>query len=472
MPRQLPPDCLNEIFEYLGDEVDEVTLRSCLLVCRLWCEVSVRILWTNIQNNNTIIACLPNESKEILYKNKITILTPTSKPPLFNYVRFIKSISINKVRKIRNILKKNQLISFDNNKYIVVLQEMFKMFMNQISLKTLDFYTNSYFLRLKFFSIVPFTTYSGAVDCLRNLSELRFYSDVSSEIFYQLCQTCHNIESLSIVFEREISNGLSDLISVQQNLKYLDIFNDCKNFTDIIPLLAKLPNTLIKLDIGVGDYYMPLSFIAKFTNLQEIILTFDYHDEYFKNLHDVIFPQLQILKFKKHCPNHEYLTKFLENNGKGLKEIYLHNGNNSLNLDIAKFCPNLKTLYTGFKVDEIETLKAILNSCQQLESIETWCGHSLFGDDYLNENKLFEMVVKYSPKKFYELKMRYEYDIELLSEELESVFISWANHIPPKSLSLIIISEFQLIPLRIKEKSMEVIEKFKKLGVIKKFEIV
>src|SRR5947207_265809 len=66
---QLPADCLNEIFEYLEEDV--VTLRSCLLVNRLWCEVSVGFLWRNIRNYNTLIACLPNESKEILYKGGI-----------------------------------------------------------------------------------------------------------------------------------------------------------------------------------------------------------------------------------------------------------------------------------------------------------------------------------------------------------------------------------------------------------------
>ena len=59
---QLPSDCLNEIFEYLKD--DKVTLRSCLLVNRLWCEVSVRILWKSIRNYNTLIACLPNNRSE------------------------------------------------------------------------------------------------------------------------------------------------------------------------------------------------------------------------------------------------------------------------------------------------------------------------------------------------------------------------------------------------------------------------
>ena len=45
---QLPADCLNEIFEYLDEYSDKVTLRSCLLVNRLWCEISVKILWRNV----------------------------------------------------------------------------------------------------------------------------------------------------------------------------------------------------------------------------------------------------------------------------------------------------------------------------------------------------------------------------------------------------------------------------------------
>ena len=68
--------CLNEVFENLED--DKVTLHSCLLVNRLWCEVSVRILWRKIWNYGTLISCLPNESKELLRKNEIFISTPSN----------------------------------------------------------------------------------------------------------------------------------------------------------------------------------------------------------------------------------------------------------------------------------------------------------------------------------------------------------------------------------------------------------
>src|ERR1044072_6889334 len=102
---QLPVDCLNEIFEYL--EEDKVTLRSCLLVNRFWCEVSVRILWRGIRNYNTLVTCLPNDSKEIL--TKIGIIT-IFKPPMFNYASYCKVLSIGQVYfDIKKLLTNNNL---------------------------------------------------------------------------------------------------------------------------------------------------------------------------------------------------------------------------------------------------------------------------------------------------------------------------------------------------------------------------
>src|SRR6266542_1467556 len=118
MSCQLLTDCIEEIFEFL--ENDKVTLHSCLLVNHLLCEISVRILWKNIWNFklqpdtllkilNTLVTCLPNESEGLLHKNGIFISTPTSKPPLFDYVSFCKSLSINDINKmIRSFLKNQQ----------------------------------------------------------------------------------------------------------------------------------------------------------------------------------------------------------------------------------------------------------------------------------------------------------------------------------------------------------------------------
>jgi hypothetical protein len=228
-----------------------------------------------------------------------------------------------------------------------------------------------------------FATFPGANNCLKNLTELCCFSQNGPELFYQLSQICRNIQFLSIDFVGVISNGLADLISAQQSLKYLKIFqwHDCRGLTtDIIISLTNLPNTLIKSEFHGGYRMVPFSllFIARLTNLQEIILTFKYQVAFedFKELQYVTFSRLQTLKFKCECPRNELLIKFLENNGKNLNEFYALKSNNSLNLAIAKFCPNLRKLFTKIRKNELETLKVILNNCQHLESIEIRCSTS------------------------------------------------------------------------------------------------
>src|SRR5436305_1319259 len=117
-------------------------------------------------------------------------------------------------------------------------------------------------------------------------------------------------------------------------------------------MLTNLPNTLIKLELhGRVCKIIPLSLITKLTNLQEMIFSFDYLNafEYFKILQDVTISHLQVLKFQYERPSDEFLIKFLENNGRNLKEFYVdYIIDDSLNLALAKFCPNLRKLFTRF----------------------------------------------------------------------------------------------------------------------------
>jgi len=291
-----------------------------------------------------------------------------------------------------------------------------------------------------------------------------------------MSQICYNLQSLKIVIRNVISDGLADLISIQQNLKYLTIFNrsNGNGLAEMFSLITNPSNNLIKLHICEefyhyeGTYYTPLSFIAKFTSLQELVLSIKFHVEDFKTLQHVTFSHLQILKFNEQCPNHESFNEFLATNGNNLKVIHLRYGNTLSNLAIAKFCPNLKSLSTIFRDDEVETLKGILNGCQELESIMVWDG----GRSHLNESKLLKVIAKFSPKEFHEIKIIWNYGSrsEPFLEELEPFFISWENRILQKSLSLIIIDCQN--KLKVKKENMKTIEKFKKLGVVKKFEIV
>src|SRR5205823_5153076 len=129
----------------------------------------------NIRNYSTLIACFPNKSKEILSENGIIASTAASKPPTFNYFSFCKVLFIDQVvEKISNLLKNQQ--SFSQQNLNNIMQEIFKLFMNQISLKKLDLYTQPRQHRpqnrYKSLINIPNFAFPGAKDCLKNLTEL------------------------------------------------------------------------------------------------------------------------------------------------------------------------------------------------------------------------------------------------------------------------------------------------------------
>jgi hypothetical protein len=481
MPRQLPADCINEIFEYL--EEDKITLHSCLLVNRLNCEIAVRILWRNVWNFQynlqcmsrvstsiigTLVSCLPKESKKLLHNNGIFVVARNQNSPFFNYPSFCKVLSIHKIdQMIQYILETQQLINLESLNYIKYLfsQEILKMFMKQISsLKSLDYYSEE----SKNIQNIMIIYFPGAENCLTYLTELNCSSDIYPEFFYQISQICHNIRSITIDFEGIISDGLTELISLQKNLKSVKLISNnyggTENFTTS---LTKSSLTLSKLIIM--QYYIPLSFIAKFKNLQELVLSFDYRDSFydFNVLQYINFPHLRVLKFLFAIPRVETLIKFLEINGKNLTEFHVGDHDNSLNLAVAKFCPTLKVLITLFEENELDTLKTILNNCQYLESIKVWCG-----DGYLNDKEFLNVLVNYSQNHFNELGIYYcsfNKPSIILPKDLEEFFMNWKNRITQKSLSLTIYKNIDGIGLESNVENMEIIKKYIKMGLIAKF---
>src|SRR5437762_2354664 len=143
----LPIECLNNVFENLED--NKATLYSCLFVNRLWCKVSVRILWRSFPYSRVIGVTYFRQMKDAL-----SIL-------------------------MQNFKDKNWLIS----------KEILKMFMDQISsLKSLT--CHSSYNNVHVPDNIPFTSFPGARDCLTDLSELNCGSSIHSEFFYGLSQIC------------------------------------------------------------------------------------------------------------------------------------------------------------------------------------------------------------------------------------------------------------------------------------------
>jgi len=467
MAFQLPADCLKEIIEFL--EKDKNSLRSCLLVNRLWCTVAVRILWRNVWNIqysihynpyrkhvplliiSTIIACLPNESKNLLSINGIFIPTPTTNLPLFDYISFIKVLCFRQIERIVEDALINQKINTSNNKYLV-LKELLKAFMNQIpSLKVLNYNVN-YSVTIR---NIPFVSFPKAKDCLIDLLEFKSDLFIYPEHIYQLSQICHNIQTLSINLHSDVSNGIKDLIFSQNSLKSLGLVYKNKYVKDIIPVLSKHHNTLTKLHIHIIDenMYTIFSFISSFRNLQELVIFSTYIPD---ELQHMIFPNLQVFRFIDNCDvSTKILIKFLENNGRTLTDLCIDGyADKSLNLSIIQCCSNLKNLFIIIEKNELDILKSIFDGCQYLESIKILCG-----GHFINEKEMLGVIAKYSPKNFYKLKINNYRSSQLLLEELESFFIGWGKRTSQKSLTLITTTR----------SNITIIEKYKKLDIVKEF---
>ena len=86
---------------------------------------------------------------------------------------------------------------------------------------------------------------------------------------------------------------------------------------------------------------------------------------------------------------------------------------------------------------------------------------------------MLNIVATYPSKNFCELKILNIEKSKLTPKELESFFISWRKRIPLKPLILIITENYinNGLDTDTNEENIKIIERYKKLGIIKEFKI-
>ncbi len=311
---------------------------------------------------------------------------------------------------------------------------------------------------------IPFVSFPGAGNCLADLSEFRCYANVCPENVYQLSKICHNIQTLIIIIDDDVPGELKTFISSQKKLKSLGLKVHNEDFREILPDLKKHRGTLTKLHIANYHKDGIFTFIASFVNLQELVIqSFYIHHE----LQYMIFSNLKTFRIvgMNGSTNPGILKTFFENNGKNLIDLYINRYlDNSINLSIVRYCPNLKNLLITIEKSESSTLKIIFNSCQHLESIKVWCG-----DRYIDEKEMLKIVANDSPKNLYSLKLSNWKISKLLPEELESFFLSWGSRTPQKPLNLIVSKDITNCGFDTNEENIQVVNKYKRLGIVKEF---
>ncbi|GBC10867.1 hypothetical protein RclHR1_09980001 [Rhizophagus clarus] len=349
------PELTHEILQYFHN--DFPTLHSCILVNRLWCHLSIPLLWENpfaipTKNYNFIDIYLDNLNADLktkIYKYKLNDISLPSNG-LFNYPSFIKYLNTLKIiTSVGKWVEDTVRTLKPGSKYVLrdlsvpdfnklIYTSLFKMFIeNGVSLHTLSI------------EIFAFRTYKSCYynifelilqnqDFIHNVSNLKLYLGSSSGFPYQTTSNDYTL----------VKNRILQIINLNQNLKGILLSYD--NF----PLYQSL--------LLSKDYSNTLNTITfYYVNFNDVI-----------NL-DKIFDQLNVLK--------------------SVHIIYCYPLNNSFTQQIINSIKpfKLKSLFID-KISQIESLELLLQKSG--DYLENFIGYTSVYNLLLKQ-QLLELITKY-----------------------------------------------------------------------------
>ncbi|CAB5199751.1 unnamed protein product [Rhizophagus irregularis] len=211
------PELTYEVIKYFQN--DYSTLHSCILVNRLWCRLSIPLLWENpfsiyAKNHNYIeiyLLYINDDLKTTFYKYKV-INNSLPSSTLFNYPKFLKYLNtyefIFSVRKwFGSPIKYINLesISYLTDFYIMIdiCVSLFKIFIeNEVNLHTLEIDSTS----IIYDSIYP----SNILELI--LQNTNFIHNIKNLKFHII----DNNRNIALIKDR-----ISQIINLQQNLKQI-----------------------------------------------------------------------------------------------------------------------------------------------------------------------------------------------------------------------------------------------------------
>lgn len=401
MNPSLPRDIQTEIFSYLLDphhmHVDKLTLYSCMNVNKSWCEIAVRYLWSDTANFishpkavTILLSFIPDESKELLRQNGIPIKR-LSKPPLFNYPTFCKTLTISHVGYFWKFEEED--IVDHNYKVHLITQELYKLFISKSPIiKKLTLLTHS----------IHLTHFPGANSSLSQLVEFMCDTNLSHDSFYGMAQICKHLKKLIVKQYHEDNQALSKLIKSQHNLTHVEIDTECDFNSDdfscpnIGHALTEVAQSIRHLSLGGSQQCILMHTVKHFNNLRSFRLAHygDYVDEMLEHMNREYFPNLGIFEVDYEAPKLSNLTRFILNNNTNLEEISLYcttppdpKYSTRFNKAVAQKCRKLEFFTSFFADTEFNDLKDILINCTNLKAL-----YVRSANNRLNGDKLLEIL--------------------------------------------------------------------------------
>ncbi|PKK65581.1 hypothetical protein RhiirC2_853496 [Rhizophagus irregularis] len=446
-------DILYLIFEQIQN--DKKTLFSCLLVNKTWCEIIIPMLWRNPwerlnSENGMILLNVINSHLSDVTKNKIRehmIFTDFDQKPLFNYISYCKHLNLDEIQRIidENVNEKSEISNIQN--------EIFNIFINE-NMK----YSHLYVYQ-NFDSQINFI--NGAERCFSEIEFLSCNTDVNDNIITILTETCKSIRKLELFINLKNNNyGIIKLIEDQKKLSDISLtrthFDDSSFYEILENSLTKHASTIQFCKFTRS----PTKLLSSCINLKKLELGSKIRSisTSWYCLKDLSFPYLQILRSSS-VPV-DVMTSLIINTKGFLVEIkidciwYDETRSKILIQAIYQNCPNIKYLKLKIGNCSILELEPLLISCKYLKVL-----FLLIGEGQFDWNKLFEIFTKSSSSSLYKFKFNINGQPKLESYKL--FFDNWKGRHP---------MFLQIFSNVIIDFNFNIIERYKKEGIIKKFD--
>ncbi|GBC47193.1 hypothetical protein RhiirA1_460676 [Rhizophagus irregularis] len=236
------PELINKIIQNFQNDFS--TLHSCILVNRLWCRISIPLLWEDpfsipTKNFNFIEIYLYNLSendKKKLNEYGIIEEKDSNLNTVFNYPRYIKNLNTHKIIcsvEKWNVNSSNSCSTFSqiSNSTRLISKLLFKTFIeSEVNLNSFEFEMTTDNDHDYFNDTVELILQNP--NFINNIKNLKFSKRVANitnitkiDSFLLLLSTnCNSISTLHFKFKKRsddifIENFLSRIINLQQNLK-------------------------------------------------------------------------------------------------------------------------------------------------------------------------------------------------------------------------------------------------------------
>ncbi|RIA92304.1 hypothetical protein C1645_765502 [Glomus cerebriforme] len=412
----IPVEIFRHVFDHFSD--DTSTLYSCLQVNKIWCGMSVSILWSepfkilkepSASLITTYLSCLNVNEREILIKSGIDLKVLFERKPTFEYAEYLRKLkyvdfyeSASEWLKstTNNTNNENEEVNNkDSSKIFIITRELCKLFMNKCSKITyLNINLESFQLPDKFEDCVLIPCFPNAENSLSQLQEFICCGNYDKKkIFMALSKYCKNLTRLNIDYylDDTITSApmnLAQLIKSQRTLQKFKIETYYRSLSKIIPALESQYKTLREVTFRGIDFEEGVTFapLVPCKNLEtlEFMTCDNVKNEATRPLESAHFPRLKKLVFHvEHNRPPLALSSLITNNSDTLQEIslglppiYDSQDDPKIIETIIERCKNLIKFDSHLQIHQ---LKSLLISCNRLEKLVARGREPLRVDEFL-----------------------------------------------------------------------------------------